>query len=122
MSKSFEIPLVGKGILIAVVISLILTLVLSLIYFFTSVSESFIYSLLCAGIGVFAASFYIANKAGSKGLIYGISIGLGFFLFTIITFFIFYSEAPSLKIIVQKLLICLFSGGLGGIIGAVIKS
>lgn len=121
MSKSFQISLVAKGIVIAIVISFILTIVLSLLYFFTSLQESFLYSLLAAGIGVLAASIYISYQAGTRGIIYGLSVGIGFFLISIVIFYIFYAGDPSWKVILEKVLISPVSGVIGGTIGAICK-
>ncbi len=122
MSKSFEVSLAAKGILIAIIISLVLTFLLSLIYYFTSVQESMIYSLLTTGISVLAASFYISSRSGSKGLFYGLTIGIGFFILSIIIFYIFYIGNPSWLILLQKLLVSVLTGMIGGITGAILKS
>lgn len=121
MAKSFEISQVSKGILIAVIISFLLTLLLSLVYFFTSVQESLIHTLVISGISVIIASFYIAHHSGRKGLIYGLAIGFGFLLFSIIIYYIFYEGNPSWKILLEKGSVDLVTGALGGTIGAVLK-
>lgn len=121
MPKSFQITLVIRGILVAAVISLILTMLLSLIYFFSSVQESMIHSLVVGGLSVLLASFYVSHLSGSRGLIYGIAVGLGFFLLSIVIYYIFYDGNPWLKIILQKLGVYVLSGAIGGTIGAVLK-
>jgi putative membrane protein (TIGR04086 family) len=121
MSKSFEVSMAAKGVLIAVFISLASTVVLSLFYYFTSVQESIAASLAAAGLSVFLASLYIAYKTGSKGLIYGLNIGSGFFILSIIVFYIFYIGNPSWNILLLKLLISLLSGMVGGAIGAILQ-
>ncbi|WP_368294427.1 TIGR04086 family membrane protein [Dehalobacter sp. TBBPA1] len=121
MSKPFQLSLVTKGIALAIVISFLLTVVLSLVYFFTSVQESFLYSLLAAGIGVLIASFYIAYQSGARGLLYGLAVGIGFFVVTLLIYYIFYAGDPSWKILLEKVLISPIAGAIGGSIGAVIK-
>jgi putative membrane protein (TIGR04086 family) len=121
MSKPFQLSLVTKGIALAIVISFLLTVVLSLVYFFTSVQESVLYSLLTAGIGVFIASFYIAYQSGARGLLYGLAIGIGFFVVTILIYYIFYTGDPSWKILLEKVLISPISGAIGGSIGVLTK-
>lgn len=121
MAKPFEISPAAKGILIALILSFILSLFLSVIYYFTSVQESLIHSLIIAGISVLAASFYVAYQAGSKGLIYGLIIGTGFFLLTIIVYLIFYDGSPSWKIILEKIAVSLASGAIGGTVGVILK-
>ena len=122
MSKPFRIVLIAKGILIAAIISLLLTIILGALYYFTSLSESVIYTICCNAIGILISSIYTSYKAGSKGLIYGISIGGGFVILTIIVYLIFSSFTPSITILAEKVLVSLVSGGIGGSIGALIKS
>lgn len=121
MPKSFELSRVTKGILIAAIVSIVLTILLSLIYFFTSLQESLIYSFIIAGISVFAASFYVAVQTGTKGFFYGLTIGLGFFLFSIIIYYIFYDGNPSWKIVLEKFIFSIIPGTIGGTIGAILK-
>lgn len=121
MPKPFQILLVAKGVVIAAVISLILTIILSLVYYFTSVQESMLHSLLCLAIGITGASIYISFEAGSKGLIYGLAVGFGFFLISLIVHLIFYSNNPSWLILLEKMLISLAAGALGGTLGAFLK-
>ncbi|RJE46726.1 MULTISPECIES: TIGR04086 family membrane protein [unclassified Dehalobacter] len=121
MSKPFQLSLVTKGIALSIIISFLLTVVLSLVYFFTSVQESVLYSLLTAGIGVFIASFYIAYQSGARGLLYGLAIGIGFFVVTILIYYIFYTGNPSWKILLEKVLISPISGAIGGSIGVLTR-
>lgn len=121
MTQSFQIPRAAKGVLVGIVISLVLTLLLSLVYYLTPVQESAIYSLVITGLSVLIASFYIAFQAGSRGIYYGLAIGIGFFLLTIIIFYIFYEGNFAWLTVLEKLGICLVSGLIGGTIGAVLK-
>jgi putative membrane protein (TIGR04086 family) len=121
MPKPFQILLVAKGIVIAAVITLVLTLILSLVYYFTSVQESMLHSFLCLAIGITSASIYTSLEAGSKGLIYGLAVGFGFFLITLIVHLVFYTDNPSWLVLIEKLLISLAAGALGGTLGALLK-
>jgi putative membrane protein (TIGR04086 family) len=121
MSRSLEISRVTKGILVTVILSFLLTLLLSLIYYFTSLHESPIHSIITAGISVLFASFYVSFQSGSRGLFYGLAIGLGFFLLSIIIYYLFYDSNPSWRIVLGKFSVCLASGIIGGTIGAILK-
>jgi putative membrane protein (TIGR04086 family) len=121
MAKSFEISQVSKGVFIAVICSFVLTLLLSVLYFFTDVQESLIHTLIIGGLSVLIGSFTIAFQSGSKGLIYGLAVGFGFFLFSIVIYYIFYEGNPTLKILLEKLLVSLVTGALGGTLGAILK-
>ena len=121
MSKSFDIVMAAKGILIAVFLSLLFTVALGLIYYFTSIQESITASLVTAGLSVLIASFYISYRTGSKGLYYGLAIGVGFFVLSIIIFYIFYIGNPPWPILTLRFLISLIAGIFGGTIGAILK-
>ena len=121
MSKSFDIVMAAKGILIAVFLSLLFTVALGLIYYFTSIQESITASLVTAGLSVLIASFYISYRTGSKGLYYGLAIGVGFFVLSIIIFYIFYIGNPPWPILALRFLISLIAGIFGGTIGAILK-
>ncbi len=121
MAKSFEIFQVSKGVLISVVCSFVLTLLLSVLYYFTDVQESLIHTLIISGLSVLIGSFYIAFQSGSKGLIYGLSVGFGFFLFSMLIYYIFYEGSPTLRILLEKLFVSMVTGALGGTLGAILK-
>lgn len=121
MSRSLEISRITKGILITVIFSLILTFLLSLIYFFTSLQESSLHFVIIAGISVLFASFYVSFQSGSKGLFYGLVIGLGFFILSIIIHYLFYDNNYSLRVVLSKFIVSLSSGIIGGTIGAILK-
>jgi len=121
MSKSFDVLMAIKGIILALFISLVLTIILGLIYYFTSLQESMTFTLATAGLSVLISSFYITYKIGSKGLIYGLIIGFGFFVLSIVIFYIFYIGNPTWPVLILKLLISLIAGMLGGTISAILK-
>ncbi|HHV64167.1 MAG TPA: TIGR04086 family membrane protein [Peptococcaceae bacterium] len=121
MAKFFEISAVIKGVLIAAILSLGLTLLLSIIYYFTSLQESLIHSLIIIGLSVLVASFYVAFRSGSKGLFYGLTIGSSYFLLNLLIYYIFYEGDPSWKTILVKLAFSLFPGAIGGTVGVILK-
>jgi len=121
MSKSIEFSQTVKGIVTALILSLILTLLLSLVYFFTSFQENIIHSLFVSGLSVLIASFYISYQSGSRGLINGLLIGAGFFIISVIIFYIFYIDNPSWLILLEKLSVSLIAGIIGGIVGVIVR-
>ncbi|ADY56363.1 hypothetical protein Sgly_2070 [Syntrophobotulus glycolicus DSM 8271] len=121
MEKTFQLSLIIKGLLVSAVISLILSLVLSLIYYFSDLSESVLFNFLCTALGVFGGSLFISYKAGSKGLFYGLAVGIGFVIFTMILYFVFSTTALSWLVLGEKSAVSIFSGCLGGMTGAVIR-
>lgn len=121
MPKSFQITLAAQGVIISAVLYLILTLFLGFIYYFTSLPESGYFSLIITGLSVLPAAFYICYRSGSRGLLYGLTIGLGFFLLSFVIYLIFYQNNSTMIIIAEKLFVSLLAGGLGGILGAILK-
>lgn len=117
MSKSFHVSLILKGILLATIFALLLSLVFGVLLSFTSLPESELAINIIVGASVFVAALVTAYKAGTKGLYYGLSVGLGFILLVLILSAIFWSGTPSWFKMAEKSIIALVSGGIGGIIG-----
>ena len=121
MSKSFNITSVIKGVLIAVILSLGFNLMLSLVYYFTSLQESLIHSLIITALSVLTASFYVAYLSGSKGLFYGLTIGIGTFLMNLLIFNMFFVGDPTWKVVLLKMAFNVFPGAIGGSMGVILK-
>ncbi|MGC7872348.1 TIGR04086 family membrane protein [Desulfosporosinus sp. SYSU MS00001] len=117
MTKSFQLTMILKGILLATVLALLLSVVSGIVLSYTSVPESDLFLNIIFGFSVFAASFITAHQAGTKGLYYGLAIGLGFSLVVLILSAVLWSDAPSWLRMGEKAVIALVSGGIGGIIG-----
>ncbi|HWQ72317.1 MAG TPA: TIGR04086 family membrane protein [Desulfitobacteriaceae bacterium] len=121
MSNSFQISLVLKGILIAAVLALILSLGYGLLLSVSNIPESDPVFILIFSLSIFAAALYITNKTGTKGLLYGLSIGLGLVLLLLFLSGILFSEHISIIKIGEKLIYALVAGGFGGIFGVLFR-
>ena len=121
MPKSFHLSLVLKGILIAAGIALGLSLILGLLLTFTPLQESSIAYNLIIGVSVFIAAVITAYHAGMKGLFYGIGIGIGFIVLLLLLFAVLSPSSPSWLDFSEKSIIILATGGIGGIIGVVVR-
>lgn len=117
MSKSFHLSLILKGILLATILALLLSLVFGVLLSFTSIPESELSITLIFGASIFVAAFVTAHQAGTRGLYYGLSVGLGFIFLGLILFTILWSGTPSWLKLAEKSIIALAAGGLGGIAG-----
>lgn len=117
MSKSFQISLILKGILLASILALLMSLVFAVLLSYTSVPESELAFNIIFCSSVFIAAFITAYQAGAKGLYHGLAVGLGFVLMVLILSFVFWPEAPSMLKIGEKTILALVSGGIGGIVG-----
>ncbi|MEL1135267.1 TIGR04086 family membrane protein [Desulfitobacterium sp. THU1] len=121
MPKSFKFNLILKGILIASGIALLLSLILGLLLTFTPLRESSLAYNIIVGVSVFLAAALTAYRAGTKGLYYGIGIGIAFIILLIILFTILSPDTLSWLELGEKTIICLATGGIGGIIGVIIR-
>jgi len=117
MSKSFQFSLVLKGILLASILAMVMSLVFGILLSFTSLPESELSINIIFGASIFIAALMTAYKAGTRGLYYGLTIGLGFILLVLILSSIFWSDTPSWLKMGEKTILALVSGGIGGIIG-----
>ncbi|AGA69510.1 putative membrane protein, TIGR04086 family/integral membrane protein, TIGR04097 family [Desulfitobacterium dichloroeliminans LMG P-21439] len=121
MSKSFQLNLVLKGILIASGVALLLSLILSLLFTFTPLRESSSAYNFIVGVSVFVAAVVTAYRAGTKGLYYGIGIGMVFIVLLLLLFTVLSPDTLSWLALGEKSIICIATGGIGGIIGVIIR-
>ncbi|ODA40567.1 TIGR04086 family membrane protein [Desulfosporosinus sp. BG] len=117
MLKSFQFSLILKGILMATVLALSLSLIFGLLLSYTSLPESDLSINIIFGASIFIAAFITAHQAGTRGLYYGLAVGLGFIFLVLVLSAIFWSETPSWLKMGEKSILALVSGGVGGIIG-----
>ena len=117
MFKSFQFSLILKGILLAAILAMLLSLVFGLLLSFTSFPESDLSINLIFGASILVAAFITAHQAGTKGLYYGMAVGLGFIVLVLILSAVFWSDTPSWLRMGEKTILALVSGGVGGIIG-----
>jgi putative membrane protein (TIGR04086 family) len=121
MANSFQISLVLKGILIAAILALILSLGYGLLLSISNIPESDPVFVLIFCLSIFTAALIITNKAGSKGLLYGLFIALGLIILLLILSGIFFSEHISIIKIGEKLIFAFVAGSLGGIFGVLFR-
>lgn len=117
MSKSFQFSLIFKGILLATILAMLLSLVFGVLLSYTSLPESDLSINIIFGSSVFIAAFITAYQAGTRGLYYGLSVGIGFILLVLVLSAIFWSDSPSWLKMAEKTIVALASGGVGGIVG-----
>lgn len=120
MAKSFQLNLILKGILLATVLALLLSLLLGIVLAYTPLPESDLYLNIIFGLSVFVASFITAHQAGTKGLYYGLAVGLGLVLVVLVLSAVLWSDSPSWLRMGEKTIIALVAGGIGGIIGVML--
>lgn len=101
----------------ATILTLFLSLVFGVLLSYTSIPESELSINIIFGASIFVAAFITAHQAGTKGLYYGLSIGLGFIILGLVISAVLWSNAPSWLKIAEKVIIALGAGGIGGIAG-----
>jgi putative membrane protein (TIGR04086 family) len=102
--------------------SILLTIIVGFIFHFSSLSEAHIktFSAVIILISVFWGGFKAAYNCDSRGLFYGLGVGLFFLLSTIfITFLV--TEPINFKDVFNRFIICMLGGALGGVIGVFLK-
>ena len=119
MANTFKISFVFKGVLLAVIFAFVSSLILGLILSFTSLPESDLVVDIVYSLSIFLAAAYSTFKAGNKGLVYGIFIGLGFVFLLLILSAILQPESPLWINIGEKTIYSVIAGGVGGILGVI---
>ena len=117
MSKSFQFSLILKGVLLASILALFMSLVFGVLLSYTSLPESELSINIIFGASIFIAAFITAYQAGTRGLYYGLAVGVGFILLVLILSSVFWADTPAWLKLGEKTILALVSGGIGGIIG-----
>lgn len=111
-----------RGTALAAGIALAGSIVLGVIYHFTGFRESTlpIASSAILLIGVFSGGYTASRRSGNKGLFHGLGVGIAIFILIWTMMGLFLPAGVSFIPLVQKLLICLVGGSLGGIAGIIL--
>ncbi|WP_028307246.1 TIGR04086 family membrane protein [Desulfitibacter alkalitolerans] len=115
---SFKFHPILNGLLNSVILAIALSVILGIIFFFTPMQETMLSALsaVIIVVSVFWGGRITAKSVGSKGLLFGASVGLTFFVLTGIIA-IFDGTTITFSAIVKQLGLCLVAGALGGIFG-----
>jgi len=95
MKLPIELKGLGKGLLV----SLVLCLLSAPVIYFSGLKETIMPALgnLILAVGVFWCGCYVSKSYGSKGLLRGMTMGLTFFILTLIATFAFNSALVGFK-------------------------
>jgi putative membrane protein (TIGR04086 family) len=117
MKNNLSIEL--RGLARILLVSIVLCLVSAIIVYYSGLRETLLAPLgkLILIISIFFGGCYVSKTYGSKGLVRGMSTGTMFFLLILIATLVFNPAVVSLKTFFYTLIICIVSGGLGGILG-----
>lgn len=119
-----NLPVEIKGLGKALASAAVLGLVISLVVYFSGLQETLLNPLgkLALIVSVFWGGCYISQSYGTKGMIRGMSLGIMFFIIILITTLLFAPAHIGFKSFLYSLLLCVVSGGLGGILGIGLSS
>ena len=121
MNRILRNPLIS-GLFVSIITAFVLSIIISLIFHFTPISELYlsITALAAVVFSTFLGGIIGASSAGSRGLVNGMIVGLSFFvLITLLSFL--HPEQLTFGSMIKKFVVCITSGGLGGIIGVSLK-
>lgn len=121
--KNFDFKYLGKGLIVCLILTVTALIILALILKFTSLSESKLpmFNNLIVIISVAIGALYASGKTKENGWFIGAFIGLIYYLFILILNLIFIKDVSLSLLVIPKLLMSIFSGAIGGIIGINIK-
>ncbi len=108
-----------NGLARTILVSLLLTLLAATIVYFTNLSEesfSWLAKIILAG-GILTGAAYVAKARSSRGLLRGLSFGVMVFIIILIATLVTNPALIGIKSSLYNLLLCLVSGGLGGVLG-----
>jgi len=117
MFKNLSIELVGIGK--ALLTSILLSLLAAICVYYTGLAETLFAPLgnVILVISIFLGACHVSKCHGSRGLLRGINMGVVFFILLLIATLIFNPSLINLKTFLFTTLLCVISGGLGGILG-----
>jgi putative membrane protein (TIGR04086 family) len=122
MFKNLSIELVGLGK--ALLVSVLLSLLAAVLVYYSGLAETILAPLgnVIMVISIFLGACHVSKAHGSRGLLRGINLGVAFFVLMFIATLVFNPSLVGIKTFLFTLLLCVASGGLGGILGVGLSS
>ncbi len=116
---AFSLRVAGGGILRAILLAVLLTLLASTVVYFTHLDERILQWVVNAGsfVVLALASFMTARKEGRHGLLYGIAIGVGYAILTLIIGTLLFPPFSGVTTFLKRLGFSVLAGACGGILG-----
>ncbi|MCX7779715.1 MAG: TIGR04086 family membrane protein [Negativicutes bacterium] len=113
--------LIGKGVLVSLGISVILTVFLSIFGLLAEniyIDQYLQYIMVAVTmLSIFAGSAYAAQKAGAKGLVIGVAVGVLYVIISVGIGMEINKETISLLVLANKFGAGIAAGALGGLVG-----
>jgi putative membrane protein (TIGR04086 family) len=115
----FSLRVAGGGVLWAVGLAALLAVLASGVVYVTSLDERVLSWVV--DVGSFAilglSSFVTARRQAGYGLVYGLAIGGGYALITLLMGALFFRPLPGFGVFLKRLGFSLLAGAIGGILG-----
>lgn len=115
----FNFSSVLNGLIWSLVISICLSVIITLLLHFTSISEELIpaFATLIFFLSILAGSIVSAKAAGNKGLFHGLSVGLLYFVISLILSLFVVTSSFGWLVFLKKIAYTIIASSIGGIIG-----
>lgn len=117
--ESFSLRAAGGGVLRAVLLAVVLVLLASTVVYFTHLDERVLQWVVNVGsfvvLGV--ASFVTARREGRHGLLYGVAIGAGYAVLTLLLGTVLFPPFSGATLFLKRLGFSVAAGACGGILG-----
>ncbi|MGI6661922.1 MAG: TIGR04086 family membrane protein [Bacillota bacterium] len=119
IEEGFSLRVAGGGVLWAVGLAALLAVLASGVVYVTSLDERVLSWVV--DVGSFAilglSSFVTARRQAGYGLVYGLAIGGGYALITLLMGALFFRPLPGFGVFLKRLGFSLLAGAIGGILG-----
>ncbi len=119
VEEGFSLKVAGKGVLWAVGLAALLAVVASGVVYMSSLDERILSWVV--DVGSFAilglSSFVTARRQAGYGLVYGLAIGAGYAVVTLVIGAVFFRPLPGFGVFLKRLGFSLLAGAIGGIVG-----
>jgi putative membrane protein (TIGR04086 family) len=119
IDSGFSFSAASMGIGYALILAVILTVIASTVMYFTDIDEGLLFVAVNAGSFIILglAAYITACRTQSYGLLYGLSIGFGYSLLTLVIGLIFFPSFLGFATFFKRLAFSLLAGAAGGILG-----
>lgn len=115
----FSLRVAGGGVFRAILLAVVLVLLASTVVYFTHLDERVLQWVVDAGsfavLGI--ASFVTARREGKYGLLYGVVIGAGYAVLTLIIGTLLFPPFSGVATFLKRLGFSVLAGACGGILG-----
>ncbi len=117
--EGFSLKVAGGGVFKAILLAVILVLTASTVVYFTHLDERILQWVVNAGsfIVLGVASFVTARREGRHGLLYGIAIGAGYAVLTLVFGTLLFPPFAGVTTFLKRLGFSVLAGVCGGILG-----